>query len=61
MTPIRDLVDYQISCANLTRYDFRERLRARFSDADDIALDRSIDLSLRLWMMIIEVADWSEG
>jgi len=39
-------------CANLTRYDFRERVRARFSDADDIALDRSIDLSLRLWMMI---------
>lgn len=35
-----------------TKTEIRKRLKHRFLNADDSALDRSIDLSMRLWLMI---------
>jgi hypothetical protein len=35
-----------------TRPVIRELLRLRFKYADDLAIDRSIDLTLRLWLML---------
>lgn len=37
---------------NVTKRQVRDRLRVRFADADELALNGSIYLSLRLWMMV---------
>lgn len=35
-----------------TRPQIREKLHSRFQDSDDLALNRSVDLALRLWLML---------